>query len=253
MNIQRDLTTRRMGYGMNETVSAVGLMIDGTRVEIAWIRYNEDNHRVAMHFDCDPASPNAGASSVEDFHNKFKAEKAYHQAFAPYLVGRRVRLTTQHEVYPTGIFEVGLTGTVASIEDYSIWVKMDEHREEIDEWDNQLQFCAEGWYDDVGREMVSIEYFLDCVEFINGDVLPVPDEDPFETLTDDMIHDAAFNAINALLQPIQRHLGITSGDVAGLHDSGPEAEQLREALTTYARRYVELERMYSTFTPDGRA
>ena len=78
------------------------------------------------------------------------------------LTGRRVRLTRPQEVYPTGIFEAGLTGTVASVQPDLIAVKLDRYREELDEWRNELH-----WYrDDLepGRDLV--EEFLTHIELI---------------------------------------------------------------------------------------
>lgn len=78
------------------------------------------------------------------------------------LTGRRVRLLRAQEVYPTGIFEAGLTGTIASVQPDLIAVKLDRYSEELDEWRNELH-----WYrDDLepGRDLV--EEFLTHIELI---------------------------------------------------------------------------------------
>lgn len=78
------------------------------------------------------------------------------------LVGRRIRMTVTKEVYPTGIFRAGLTGTIAIVDQYIIAVEMDEHRDELDEWDNELH-----WYiDDLEPGQVLVDEFLKQVELI---------------------------------------------------------------------------------------
>lgn len=60
-------------------------------------------------------------------------------------VGMKVRLIERVELYPLGIFDAGIKGTVASVstdayeEDVVAEVQMDETFEVLDEWDNCLQ------------------------------------------------------------------------------------------------------------------
>jgi len=78
------------------------------------------------------------------------------------LTGRRVRLLRAQEVYPTGIFEAELTGTVVSVEPHLIAVKLDHYREELDDWHNELH-----WYiDDLEPGQDLVEEFLTHVEII---------------------------------------------------------------------------------------
>lgn len=62
-----------------------------------------------------------------------------------FVVGARVRLTEKTELYPLGIFEAGITGTVVEVsvnvdeEDVVAEVQMDETFEALDDWDNRLQ------------------------------------------------------------------------------------------------------------------
>ena len=55
--------------------------------------------------------------------------------------GDRVRLTQDVDHYPTGYFKAGLTGTFVEYvqDDAMAYVKLDEHRPELDEWDNCLE------------------------------------------------------------------------------------------------------------------
>jgi hypothetical protein len=59
--------------------------------------------------------------------------------------GARVVLSEQVENYPVGIFAAGLTGTVVDYSevDDAYWVKLDRHRPELAEWDNQLQIMGD--------------------------------------------------------------------------------------------------------------
>ena len=78
------------------------------------------------------------------------------------LIGRRVRLLRIQEVYPTGIFEAGLIGTVASVQSDLIAVKLDHYREELDDWHNELH-----WYiDDLEPGQDLVKEFLTHVEMI---------------------------------------------------------------------------------------
>lgn len=60
-------------------------------------------------------------------------------------VGQRVKIVRRVEIYPTGIFEIGLTGTVTADDGETIgtdprWlVTMDEPQASLTDWDNALQ------------------------------------------------------------------------------------------------------------------
>ena len=56
--------------------------------------------------------------------------------------GLRVKIVRNVDIYPTGVFRAGLTGTVTDVDDgceIYCMVKMDRHFPELDEWDNALQ------------------------------------------------------------------------------------------------------------------
>lgn len=59
--------------------------------------------------------------------------------------GRRVRLAKTVDIYPCGIFDAGITGTVVEVSEPDalgeilLHVRLDEHRKELNEWDNKLQ------------------------------------------------------------------------------------------------------------------
>lgn len=56
------------------------------------------------------------------------------------MIGSKVRLIQDVENYPTIYAKAGLTGTLVRIdEDGSYWVRLDEHFESLNEWDNELQ------------------------------------------------------------------------------------------------------------------
>jgi hypothetical protein len=61
---------------------------------------------------------------------------------AKYLVGKRVRLLNDVERFPHGIVEAGAEGTIVSF-DRIVAVKLDEHHEWLDEWDNELHWYPE--------------------------------------------------------------------------------------------------------------
>lgn len=63
--------------------------------------------------------------------------------------GARVRLAEVVELYPIGIFPVGLTGTVVATELHcpdrpSVEVKLDQYHEDLAEWDNCLFVYGDG-------------------------------------------------------------------------------------------------------------
>lgn len=178
MNINSELTRRRMGYGDADTYSAIGLIVDGERAEFALVqRGMGGQQQVIVHNGCDPDEPNVGGSEVIDCADFSEAMRRYNEAFTSYIVGKRVRLVNTKDTYPVGIFRPGLTGTVTWIEKETIAVKLDEPREELSSWENELHWCDEGCSDADGRDCVTIESFLQDVEFIDGDVLEVPAED----------------------------------------------------------------------------
>lgn len=58
-------------------------------------------------------------------------------------VGTKVRLKRNVERYPHFIAKKGSTGVVTSSDEDNLWVKMDEHLDGAEEWDNEIQ-----WFDD---------------------------------------------------------------------------------------------------------
>lgn len=55
-------------------------------------------------------------------------------------IGSKVRLTQNVENYPVILAKSGLTGILVRIDDEgSYWVKLDERKEELDDWNNELQ------------------------------------------------------------------------------------------------------------------
>ena len=55
-------------------------------------------------------------------------------------LNQRVRLATDFDLFPVGIFPAGLTGTVTSIDDnYLAMVTLDQYFPALKEWDNALQ------------------------------------------------------------------------------------------------------------------
>lgn len=181
MNVNRNLTAERMGYGVGQTYSAIGLMIDGERVEFALVKGGpspfDGKWRVVVHSGCDPAQEGVGGSEIQDHDTFDEAHVAFNEAFSTFLVGRKVRLTKWCGSRVVGDFAPGLTGTVYEFDGYTIAVKMDDQFEALDEYDNNLHFSAEGWVDENGREFLTIEDFLDSVEFMDGSVTEVPGDD----------------------------------------------------------------------------
>jgi hypothetical protein len=62
-------------------------------------------------------------------------------------IGDEVALSEDIENGRTIYCEKGETGTVTEISDEFVFVKMDRHFPEIDEWDNQLQIWLEFYPD----------------------------------------------------------------------------------------------------------
>ena len=62
-------------------------------------------------------------------------------------VGDRVRLNRDVDIFPLIIMREGEVGTIASINDEAIYVRMDKLYPELDEWDNALEIWRE-WHED---------------------------------------------------------------------------------------------------------
>lgn len=68
-----------------------------------------------------------------------------------FKVGQRVRVVTRIEIYPLGIYPVGLTGTVVRAEPYCEMapicaeVKLDGLHPELREWDGLLHVVDSDW------------------------------------------------------------------------------------------------------------
>jgi hypothetical protein len=62
-------------------------------------------------------------------------------------VGQQVAISVEVELYPIGIFEHGLLGTVEEIcepnPDVVAIVRLHQHFDELNEWDNCLQVCVD--------------------------------------------------------------------------------------------------------------
>lgn len=58
---------------------------------------------------------------------------------------KRVKLAENVDHYPTGVFEAGLTGIVTGYDPINdcYFVRLDNHRAELDEWDNVLQIFGD--------------------------------------------------------------------------------------------------------------
>ena len=76
------------------------------------------------------------------------------------LVGKHVRLVQQVERFDAGIAEKGLTGKITEADQYNIYVKLDQHLEWLDEWDNCLMFSP----DQCPTEFQNSVEFIDAPE-----------------------------------------------------------------------------------------
>lgn len=78
------------------------------------------------------------------------------------LVGRRVKLIVDKDVFPQGIYRAGETGTITFIDSRTISVKLDKPHKSLNHWGNELD-----WY---GHELevgaVLMDEFLAQVELI---------------------------------------------------------------------------------------
>jgi hypothetical protein len=61
----------------------------------------------------------------------------------------------------------GERGTVSYVDDHNIWVKLDEHHPELDEWDNCIQWMVDGDCDDDVRPQHVLFDFGPDVKFID--------------------------------------------------------------------------------------
>jgi hypothetical protein len=78
------------------------------------------------------------------------------------LVGRRVKLVVDKDVFPQGIYRAGETGKIVFIDSRTISVKLDRKHRSLNAWGNELD-----WY---GHELeagaVLMDEFLNQVELI---------------------------------------------------------------------------------------
>ena len=172
MDFNRGLTEKRLGYGAGQTYSAIGLMIDGERTEFALVK-GGFGPRVGGQV----AVKSGASDTVQSYEDFDSAVKAYNEEFAPFLIGKKVRLTKDCGSRVIGSIPPGLTGTVSGIDGYIIAVTLDERVDALDEWENDLHFSAEGWTDWDGKEILTIEDFLTSVDFIDGTVSEVSDDE----------------------------------------------------------------------------
>jgi hypothetical protein len=82
-----------------------------------------------------------------------------------FYVGQRVRLRHDIAPFPIGVFEKGACGTVIEVDDNAnvgdpiADVRMDDHFESLDHWDNVLQVCR---YDDEVGEVT--EHVFEAID-----------------------------------------------------------------------------------------
>jgi hypothetical protein len=80
------------------------------------------------------------------------------------LVGKRIKMMVTKDVYPIGIFQVGTTGIVVEVGKDLISVELDEQRDELEKWGNELH-----WYiDDYAPGSVLLDEFLDEVVVLDS-------------------------------------------------------------------------------------
>lgn len=86
-------------------------------------------------------------------------------------VGDRFKVVKDVERYPYFINTTGMTGTVVEVVDHpvwgAIWLKVDQHLDGAEEWDNCIQWSEQG-------ESLS-EFFEDC-QPLEDDAVHVPFE-----------------------------------------------------------------------------
>lgn len=58
-------------------------------------------------------------------------------------IGTKLRMPRDCDIFNLGFFPAGTTGTVVSHEDEYEAVKLDQHFEELDEWDNEVHIYAD--------------------------------------------------------------------------------------------------------------
>ena len=58
-------------------------------------------------------------------------------------VGDRVRLKRDLELFPIIIVPAGDVGTVTEVQDYIVWIKLDTHYDELEEWDNNISYLID--------------------------------------------------------------------------------------------------------------
>jgi hypothetical protein len=62
-----------------------------------------------------------------------------------FFEGTRVRLKETIDIYPIGVFDAGLTGTVVYLDPTGVSaVRLDTHFPALNEWDNELQIWRNG-------------------------------------------------------------------------------------------------------------
>jgi hypothetical protein len=101
-------------------------------------------------------------------------------------LGRRVRISQTIDIYPLGIFSIGLTGTVTQVavdpdgNTPSWYVRLDEYRPELEEWDNELEVWSE---DSDSGIAVSLPSMFEVVSLdidfaaLAADARPINDDD----------------------------------------------------------------------------
>lgn len=67
---------------------------------------------------------------------------------ADIAVRTRVQLTQDVDNYPTIYAQTGLKGVVASLDHGRVMITLDEYRQELDDWNNQLEVSLEHFDED---------------------------------------------------------------------------------------------------------
>lgn len=144
----------------------------------------------ALEVPFDPAAASV-APELRPFYERWLTAWAQPRSIQP---GRRVILVQDVDVFPTGYFHAGLTGTLQRIdEEGRFWVRLDKHFPVLDEWDNELEIDDWSWQDGVDHhpsmwvrplenehEVITLHGLAEWAEFVaaNRDEI----DDPAEAL-----------------------------------------------------------------------
>jgi hypothetical protein len=62
--------------------------------------------------------------------------------YADMKIGTKVVIAKTIDIYPLGVFLVGLTGIVSEQIGFGMWVKLDTHLDCLNEWENMIEVPA---------------------------------------------------------------------------------------------------------------